>query len=453
MAIERELIWPQPAWAHRPMLITAREQLSHAQVRERVELASGVIAPGSRMLIRAVPTIGCVVDILACWGKGALAVVVDGRERESTIASIAREIGAGEVSVDGSSSCCAFDLDSLALALRTSGSTAAPKLAVHRLGGLIANAHAANARTPFSEDDCWLMSLSPHHIGGIGIIARALVSGGAIRLGRGPGACVADLADDVMITHVSMVATQLRRALDETGINPRMRSLEAIMVGGGPTPAAWRREAVGRGWPISATYGLTECASQVATGRASLDDAATHAGKPLDGLDVRLAEDGEIIVRGATVFAGYWTPRGVERQAASSFSTGDLGHFDERGALHVVGRKDAMFISGGENIHPEEIENVLCEVPGVSSACVIGIDDDRWQKRPIAFIAGAFDAAVLEGTLAAKLPRFKWPDHVYEMSQDEASNAKPSRAQLAKAARGDPLWTRRGDISSAERET
>jgi O-succinylbenzoic acid--CoA ligase len=304
---------------------------------------------------------------------------------------------------------------------------------------------AANARTPFDPGDRWLLSLSPHHIGGLAIVVRAMVGGGTVRIGRGPGAIVEDLKRDASITHCSLVATQLRRALDDDECIERMTRLKAVLLGGGPAPASWRHEAVQRGIPLSATYGMTECASQVTTGLATEEDDADDAGTPLDGVEVRVAGDGEILVRGPSVFAGYFEG-GVLRDARRSdgfFATGDRGRFDERGRLHVLGRKDAMFISGGENIHPEEIENALREVSGVNVVCVVAVDDATFQKRPVAFVAGDFDAGEFERALIARLPRFKWPDRIYAMPEEQAARAKAERGVLATLASSETarvLW-------------
>ena len=127
-------------------------------------------------------------------------------------------------------------------------------------------------------------------------------------------------------------------------------------------------EALARGLPIHTSYGLTEMASQVTTTPpgASPGELRT-AGRVLPGREVSISGGGEILVRGETLFAGYVDGEKVDRplDADGWFHTGDLGDLDEDGYLRVLGRSDNLFISGGENIQPEEIEEALCSLEGV----------------------------------------------------------------------------------------
>jgi len=452
MTVEATLRWPDEAFADAPFLVDDAGVLTHQIAVREVAALAATLTPGSRTLIVAEPSVRCALSIIACWSCGSLAVLIDGREPEAQRRAIAHDVSATTVvfkATRSESEPSHFDLPlrALAVALRTSGSTGAPKFAAHQLASLVANARASNTRTPFGVGDRWLLSLAPHHIGGLAILVRAMVGGGAVRFGRGAGSVADDLRADHAITHVSLVGTQLRRLLDDSTASARLVRMKAVLLGGGPAPASWRYEAVAIGVPLVATYGLTECASQVTTGVAAIGDEADDAGPPLDGVDLCVADDGEILVSGPTLFAGYLQRGGVNdpRDARGYLTTGDLGRIDERGHLHVFGRKDAMFISGGENIQAEEIENVLRDVPGISQACVVAVDDATWQKRPVAFVVGAFELRALEVALAARLPRFKWPDRVHTMPTDEAAKAKPNRARLAAIAANNELtslWSR-----------
>lgn len=375
----------------------------------------------------------CVVRLLAAWFRTEIALVVDPREPPERVEELAGRLRRAEALGLGGGP---------GVALSTSGSSGRPKLVVFGLESLVANAEASNRRIAFAPGDRWLLSLGLHHVGGLGILMRALVGGGTVVLGEGPGHVVGDLST-APCTHCSVVATQLRRLLDEPDFMARPPASRAMFVGGGPTPASWRHEALRRGWPIVATYGLTECASQVATGRTSLDDDATATGPPLDGVEVMI-EEGEILVRGPIVGRGVVEEAGRFRDLVRSdgfLATGDVGRFDERDVLHVLGRRDGMFISGGENIHPEEIENALREVTGIRAARVVAVDDERWQRRPIAFVDGAFTRHDLESTLERLLPRFKWPDRIHAMPADEAARAKP-RSEGLLSDPGAVLWRR-----------
>lgn len=443
-ASEGRFLWPVGC-ADRPFLWSPTHRWTHGAVAAQVSALAADLPGAERLLLQPRGGPHGIPPLLALWLRGSMAVLVDPREPPDSVERLSASARAKpwepgpalRLASGAGAEPLAFDPSRPVVALRTSGTSGEPKFAVHRLASLLANARASNARVPFGEDDCWLLSLSTHHIGGLSILVRAMVGGGCVFLGGGPGAVAADLAAERSITHVSLVATQLRRLLDEPSLDRRMRSLRAILLGGGPTPAAWRREALDRGWPLFVTYGLTECASQVTTGRAVVDGGDCDAGTPLDGVDVRCAADGCIVVRGPTVFDGY-----LDGEPADGVCiTGDLGRVDGAGRLHVTGRRDAMFISGGENVQPEEIENALRTVRGVVGVCVVAVDDPVWQKRPVAFVAGTPDLASIETALAA-LPRFKWPDRLLAMPADEAARAKPRRASLLTNLDAPVLWTR-----------
>jgi O-succinylbenzoic acid--CoA ligase len=436
-------VWPSRPSA--PFLWSDRLRLTQEALARQAAALAETIPDAERVVVRSAPGLHAIAPLLACWLRRTLAILPDPRDSPDEMARLAQATGAAvwtpgpPLALSGrDAQPLEFDTAKPAVAVRTSGSSGEPKLAVHTLGSLLTNARAANARIPFVEGDCWLLSLSPHHVGGLGILMRAMVGTGCVHVGESPGSIAADLREHRWITHVSVVATQLRRLLDDRSLDRRIIALRALLLGGGPTPASWRREAVERGWPLSVTYGLTECASQVTTSIASSTDDATDAGLPLDGIGVRCDEQGEVHVSGPTLFTGYLgrPPIGAE------FATGDLGRMDARGRLHVLGRRDAMFISGGENIHPEEIENVLRSIPGIESACVVAVDDREWVKRPVAFVSGPLETSAIEASLAA-LPRFRWPDRILRMPEEEAARAKPRRAKLLQHLDAPIVWAKR----------
>jgi O-succinylbenzoic acid--CoA ligase len=270
---------------------------------------------------------------------------------------------------------------------------------------------------PFGKGDIWHASLSPSHIGGVMIVMRARFLGGAVRFGAQPRTW-RDLEGS---THVSLVAAQLARLLEDPA--PLPSSLKAVMLGGGPSPQFVRDAAIARGVPLYATYGLTETSSQVATGMLAPSDAATLVGAPLPAISIAIdPATGEILVDGPTLARGELHP----------LATRDAGFLDAQRRLHVVGRLDAMFISGGKNIHPETIERALGELPFVRAACVVGVPDATWGMRPVAFVDLAAPAPrALSEILSETLERHLVPDAIYAMPSDELARMKPSRAALA----------------------
>ncbi|MFZ9915138.1 MAG: AMP-binding protein, partial [Phycisphaerales bacterium] len=264
--------------------------------------------------------------------------------------------------------------------LATSGSSGTPRLVELSWRALEASARRGAERIPFGAGDAWHGSLSPAHVGGLMIHARALVLGGEVRVAK-PPRIWRDLDG---CTHCSLVAPQLARLLEDPDDPPA--SLRAVMLGGGPSPQALHDAAIARGVPLHSTYGMTETASQVATGRRAQGDLATLAGLPLRGVSIAIdAATREILVDGP-MLARAIIRDGDRAPLARPHATRDAGFLDAAGRLHVVGRLDAMFISGGKNIHPEEIERALGSLACVRSACVVAVPHDKWGMRPVAFV-------------------------------------------------------------------
>ncbi|HEX6708928.1 MAG TPA: hypothetical protein VF068_01235, partial [Rubrobacter sp.] len=202
-------------------------------------------------------------------------------------------------------------------------------------------------------------------------------------------------------------------------------------------PAYLVDEALARGLPIHTSYGLTEMASQVTTTPpGAAPEVLRTAGRVLPNREVSISGEGEILVRGETLFAGYVE---VDRPLDTGgwFHTGDLGELDEEGYLRVRGRRDNLFISGGENVQPEEIEEVLCRLEGIDEAVVVPVPDDEFGARPVAFVRTngvALESEYVAQSLKTVLPRFKipisfhpWPDAGGAMKADRAALGELAR--------------------------
>jgi O-succinylbenzoic acid--CoA ligase len=220
-----------------------------------------------------------------------------------------------------------------ALVVATSGSTGTPKGVVLTHDAVAASACATSERLAVSDDDHWLSCLPPSHVGGLSVITRALHTGTRLTVHPGFDAtAVMDAARYGGVTLVSLVATALAR------IDPTL--FRTIVLGGARPPADRPANTV-------TTYGMTETGSGV-----------VYDGRPLDGVDVEIAEDGEIRLRGPMLLRCYrdgstpLTPDGW-------LPTGDLGRWLDDGRLHVVGRRGDLIVTGGENVWPEAVEAVL----------------------------------------------------------------------------------------------
>jgi O-succinylbenzoic acid--CoA ligase len=313
--------------------------------------------------------------------------------------------------------------DRPATLILTSGSSGTPKAAVLSFGNLYHNALNSNRNIVVDSAARWLFSLGLHHVAGLGILFRCLLGGGTMIMPT-PGAALKESIVRRGVTHLSLVATQLHRLMEDAEAVDALRAMRAILLGGGPIPETLIRRAHANGLPIFTSYGLTEMATQAAT--SAPGDSLEHlltSGRPLARDALRIAEDGEIWVGGKTLFLGYWEDGAIHdaRRDDGCFATGDLGALDADGYLRVVGRKDNMFIAGGENVQPEEIEDALCRIDGVVQAVVVPVEHEAFGATPIAFVRMAesftLDPDVLSGQLASILPKFKiprcylaWPD-------------------------------------------
>jgi O-succinylbenzoic acid--CoA ligase len=217
-----------------------------------------------------------------------------------------------------------------------------------------------------------------------------------------------------------------------------LAGLKAVLMGGGPVSASLVDEALSRGLPLHTSYGLTEMASQVTTTPpgAPLGVLRT-AGRVLPEREVSISEEGEILVRGATLFVGYVEGKTLDLPLDTDgwFHTGDLGELDENGFLRVLGRKDNLFVSGGENIQPEEIEEVLCRLDGIDEAIVVPVPDPEFGHRPVAFIRTEGDKPEdLAPKLRAFLPGFKIPTSFHSWPKYAQRGIKPDRNALRERA-------------------
>lgn len=316
----------------------------------------------------------------------------------------------------------------------TSGSTGVQKAALHTFGNHYHNALGSNANIALRPDGRWLHSLPLYHVGGLSILFRCLLAHATVALPQ-QGPSLAESIARLGATHVSLVSTQLLRLLRE---DADLGGLKAILMGGGPLPASLVDEAAVCVLPIHTSYGLTEMASQVTTTPrgASLGELHT-SGRVLPGREVSISADGGILVRGETLFAGYVDGEKIDRplDADGWFHTGDLGTLDEKGYLRVRGRRDNLFISGGENIQPEEIEETIYCLDGIDEAVVVPVSDPEFGARPVAFVRTKRDLRDLAPELEKTLPRYKIPIVFHPWPEGAQYGMKADRNALLERAR------------------
>ena len=331
--------------------------------------------------------------------------------------------------------------DAPVLLAYTSGTTGAPKGALHTHRGVLANARASISAHALTDADCVLTVLPLFHVGGLCIqTLPALIAGARLVLHARfeAGAWLNDVKT-LRPTLSLMVPATLRAVIEHPNWNTtELSSMRALMAGSSTIPRALIDAVHARGIPLCQIYGATETGPvSVVLKEADAMRKAGYAGWPAEGVTVRLVDTndvevaesvvGEIVVCAPNLMRGYW--RGTDRasdgtdfmtdSAGAWFRTGDLARRDADGCIEVVGRLRDLIISGGENIHPAEIENVLADIAGVAEAAVVGIADAKWGEVPVAFVVRKADAAgasLAEDTVLdrfdGRLARFKHPKRV-----------------------------------------
>jgi len=275
--------------------------------------------------------------------------------------------------------------------IHTSSSSGNPKAALHSLGNHYYNALGSNENIPFAPGDCWLLSLPLFHIGGYAMLFRSLLGGGALAVAE-PGTTIRNTLHNFQLSHLSLVPTQLYRMLDDEDTLKKLQRLKAILLGGSSVEPALLAGASKAGLPVYLTYGSTEMSSQIAT--TTGPTSTITAGKVLAHRELSIGADNEILVKGPCLFQGYLSGKAplLATDTSGWYHTGDTGILSPDGELQITGRIDNMFISGGENIHPEEIERALCSLTGIRRAIVVPVSDPEYGLRPKAYIEIAENA-------------------------------------------------------------
>ena len=324
------------------------------------------------------------------------------------------------------------------IAIPTGGSTGTLKFALHRAASLAAA--VAGFCQHFSRElpdgrVNALCTLPLHHVSGLMQFLRCALSGGCLALGtprdrpalpNGPWC-------------LSLVPTQLVRLLDEPGGAAWLRSFQVVLVGGAPPWPALLDRARTERIRLAPTYGMTETAAQVAT--LHPDDflaGDSSAGPPLphvrlnildrDGHPLPPNHTGTIAIATAARCSGYAQLAPRDREPFRSpgdrpeFHTGDLGYLDDRGHLHPVGRRGDTIITGGENVHPAEVEAALRDTGLVADVCVLGLPDAEWGQAIAAICVlphpdAPFDPQPLRAALRDRLSRYKQPKYWYAIAQ------------------------------------
>jgi len=456
-------------FADAPALIHGKETIPYGEHLGRVRrtaaaLMESGLKPREVLAIRAHPGIETITLLMACLELGIIACPIDPKLPDRPLRDALDRVGAkrlvsevDEAPVVGMPvtrpgewmpatgahrlAHVKYRPNRPGMLVFTSGSTGVPKAALLTHGNFWESALRSNRNIPLGPGKRWVLSLPLHHVSGLGVLFRCAAAGACVII---PGR-EQPLHDAIAWyggTHVSLVPAQLRRMLASKPGRKALARLDAALLGGSGIPSQLLEEAHAAGVPVHTSYGLTEMASQAATTPPKAALGMLLLGAPvLEPGTVRIGEGGVIEVCGATRFAGYWERGEVVEpfDEGGWFRTGDRGELTDDGLLIVHGRVDNMFISGGENIQPEEIEAALTGLEGIAQAIVVPIPDETYGARPVAFIHTGDDGAPippgLREHLLAQLPTFKIPNAFHPWPVDLAApGLKPNRPAFQQRA-------------------
>lgn len=307
----------------------------------------------------------------------------------------------------------------------TSGTTGFPKGVRQTAGNHTSSTLSSVLNLGLDEADCWLCTMPLFHISGFSILVRSVVYGMEVRLYEKFD--VEQVTSEIVegsVTRMSVVSVMLSQILAELEkrdevVHPNFKTM---LAGGGSVPVDYLKRANRHQLPILQTYGMTETSSQTATlSEADALRKIGSSGKPLFFNEIKIKdtknaeEHGEVYIKGPHVTPGYIGRFQNDNHLVDGWlPTGDIGYLDEEGYLYIVDRRSDLIISGGENVYPAEIENVLAGHSKVREVGVCGKEHPIWGQTPIAFIV-VTELVTKEELLVfcqARLAKYKMPTDI-----------------------------------------
>ena len=308
-----------------------------------------------------------------------------------------------------------FEDRDIAAIMNTSATTGQFKSVPLRWGQIRAHVQASKEVLGKTEQDNWLIVLPLFHVSGLSILLRSLYNGTAVTiLPKYDEAQVLKLIESENINMMSLVPTIL------TQLEPSIshHKLRVILLGGEFIPMALIDACEKKSLPIYKTYGMTETFSQSVT-FSVLDypHKRDSVGKPLPGMQVRIDKPdadgvGEIHLTGPMVMTGYIDKEPID----SDLNTDDIGYVDEDGFVYILNRRKDLIISGGENIYPKELEDLVYTLPSVKECAVVPVPDPKWGQVPALFVAfhdgESMTADAILSFMTKSLAKYKVPKYV-----------------------------------------
>ncbi|MCT4687849.1 o-succinylbenzoate--CoA ligase [Vallitalea sp.] len=308
--------------------------------------------------------------------------------------------------------------DKVLFIMNTSATTGRFKSVPITINQITSHVQASKQSLGYCPDDNWLLVLPMFHVGGLMVLLRSLYNGTRITILESfDEEKVIYLINNNKINMVSMVPTMLRRIIDKI----EEHNLRVMLLGGEFIEDDLINKSTKLNIPIYKSYGMTETTSQVVNFNVMDNlEKIKSVGKPMKYVDIKINTDkflehtkdgyiaGEITIKSPMLMKGYLH----KNRLSGYFSTGDIGYFDDDGFLYILDRRSNLIISGGENIYPLEIENILYNNPYVNECAVISKKDSKWGNVPILYIVTELSREDILKYLKSQLANYKIPKEI-----------------------------------------
>ena len=428
------------------------ERLSFAELKKQVEVLVGKIDhlnPGSRVGLLATNTLMSYKLALAIMCSGRTIVWLNwrlaGEELERQIKDSGLQLCLVENSLwrsgmtnpfksysaflitnaDPGELIPVFKSDWVASIMYTSGTTGKPKGVLQTFGNHFYSAVSSALNLGLSSADKWLCVAPIFHISGFSIIMRGLIYGMTVRLvEKFRAEEIERILANETVTIMSVVPFMLKKLIQQQNkTNTHYNSaFRCMLLGGGTIDRETLEICLQRSIPVVQCYGMTETCSQIVALR-SVDALLKlgSVGQPLFSTQLKLSKDGEILLKTPALTPGYLNlPNKLPSKMIDGwYRTGDIGHLDKEGYLYIDGRADEMLISGGENIFPQEVEQVYQRYPQINEVAVVGQNYSVWGQVPVAFVVSdrRLSPTKLINYGYEHLARYKVPQHYIFVSE------------------------------------
>ncbi len=428
------------------------ERLSFAELKKQVEVLVGKIDhlnPGSRVGLLATNTLMSYKLALAIMCSGRTIVWLNwrlaGEELERQIKDSGLQLCLVENSLwrsgmtnpfksysaflitnaDPGELIPVFKSDWVASIMYTSGTTGKPKGVLQTFGNHFYSAVSSALNLGLSSADKWLCVAPIFHISGFSIIMRGLIYGMTVRLvEKFRAEEIERILANEAVTIMSVVPFMLKKLIQQqnkTNIHYNS-AFRCMLLGGGTIDRETLEICLQRSIPVVQCYGMTETCSQIVALRSA--DALLKlgsVGQPLFATQLKLSKDSEILLKTPALTPGYLNlpDKLPSKMIDGWYRTGDIGHLDKEGYLYIDGRADEMLISGGENIFPQEVEQVYQRYPQINEVAVVGQNDSVWGQVPVAFVVSdrRLSTTKLMNYGYEHLARYKVPQHYIFVSE------------------------------------